>query len=440
MDGPTPKPPPAPAKQPLVGHTFACLRSPLSALERWGAADEDVLDLRIAGQQFCLVTTPDAVEQVLATDAASYRKADLVRDRLGTLQSGSLVLLEGAEWRDRRQLLRESVTDTRLTAASSATVQAATELVSEWPSDQPIDVADHARTLSLSVLASALFGLELQGDETPIHRAADDILARMELRSISTYLPEWVPTPTNRRYRRAVETLHDELDELIELRVETDPAGDDLPSVLARAGVPAETIRNELIAFLFAGYDSTATALSCTLGLLGDHPEIQADLRRELETLPAGQPPQPEALSELSLLDAVIRESLRLYPPQYLLFREPTTTVQLAGYRIEAGTPIVIPPWTLHRDPQFWDEPTAFRPDRWLGEDAAADRPPYAYLPYGRGPRYCLGRRMAEQLLTTVTAIVCRRRRLELVGSLSVAAGPTLALEDGVELRASIVR
>jgi cytochrome P450 len=370
---------------------------------------------------------------VLATDADAYRKADIVRERLGTLQGGSLVLLEGEAWRERRRTLRSGFTADRVATAGELTTRYATETVASWPDGDPIRADEHARDLSLAVLARALFGLDLRGERTPIHRAADDILARMDLGSVSTYLPEWVPTPTNRRFRRAIGTLHDRLDATVERRAADDGSGTDLLSTMLAAGLSRDEVRDELIALLFAGFDSTATALSCALGLVADHPGVRASLRDELDTVLDGDPPTPAHLPDLPLLDAVVRESLRLYPPQYLLFREPTEPVTLQDYEIAPGTMVVVSPWILHRDDRFWDDPGTFDPSRWLDDTG---RPEHAYLPYGAGPRHCLGRRLADQTLRLVLAVICRRRRLEPVDGISVAAGPTLSLDGGVTLRA----
>jgi len=227
-------PPSAAGGYPVVGHTLSFLQNPLGALEQWGEID-DAVQLQIAGRPVCLVTAPDLVGQVLASDASNYQKAEIMRERLGTLQGGSVVLLEGEDWRDRRRTLQPAVTRERVTAAGSLTTEYATA----------------------------------------------DILARMEMKSMSTYLPERVPTPTNRRYRQAVERLHDRIEAIIERRRD-DPSGDDLLSTMLSVGLPADCIRDELIAFLFVGYDSTATALSCTLGLLAEHPGVQAGIREEL--------------------------------------------------------------------------------------------------------------------------------------------------------------
>lgn len=434
-----PRPPLASGARPVVGHSLAFLRDPLDSLERWGRTDDSVVRLHIAGRTICMVTDPDAVQRVLATDADDYRKAEVVREQLGTLQGGSLVLLEGEAWRERRRLLQSGFTSERVAAMGSLTTDYATEMVASWPADRPVALNERVSDLSLAILAQALFGLDISGERTPVHDAADDILARMDMQSVSTYLPEWVPTPTNRRFRRAVATLHDRLDERVARRAAAEETGTDLLATMLAAGLPPETVRDELVAFLFAGFDSTATALACTLGLLGDHPDVQARLHRELESTLGGRDPTPADLPELPVLDAVVRESLRLYPPQYLLFREPTAAVTLGGYHIDPETIVVLPPWVLHRDEQYWTVPKQFRPARWLDGDGGrsdGERPEYAYVPYGAGPRHCLGARLADQLLRLVVAVVCRRCRLELPGSLSVSAGPTLSLDDGLALDA----
>lgn len=426
------RPPVAPGGRPAVGHTVSFLRDPLGSLERWVEAGPAVVRARVARKRVRLACTPAAAEDVLVANRGRFQKAKIVRDRLGTLQGGSLVLLDGEQWRERRRTLQKAFGPDRVAAAEGLTARYAARTVEKMPADRSFRVDERARDLSLSVLARALFDLDLRGGETPVHEAADDVLSRMDVRSVSTYLPEWVPTPTNRRFRRAAATLHDRLDEVVADRAGRDgEGGDDLLSVLSAAGLPSEVVRNELIAFLFAGFDSTATALSCTLGLLAAHPSAQERLFDALTTASLGWPPDPAAATAIPYLDAVVCEGLRLYPPQYALFREPTAPVDIAGFRVDPGDLVVVPPWTLHRDRRYWTDPDAFRPERWL--DDGPDRPEFAYLPYGTGPRYCLGERLADLTLGVTVAAVCLRRRLDGTAP-TVAAGPTLSLPEGVSM------
>jgi cytochrome P450 len=440
MDRPE-RPPVAGDRYPLLGHTPALLRGALDAIERWGTTEQGLVRVTVPGQQFCLVTDPDALEQVLATEESRYQKAEIVRDRLGRLQGGSLVLLDGDQWRERRSLVTPAFAKPQVQAAGPLTTAHATERVEAWPTVRAVDIQEEMQSLSLSILGQALFGLDLRGERTPIHEAAEDIMARLDLRSPTAYLPEWIPTPTNYRFRRAISTLHDRLDAVVAADP-SDTAASESPtpnlfSVMRSAGLPDETLRDELIALLFAGYDSTATALTMTLGLLGAAPEVQSRLQAQIDDRFGDERPTADALDQLPLLDAVVRESLRLYPPQYLLFREPTEPVRLAGYRIEPSTTLALAPWVVHRSPRFWDDPAAFRPDRWLTDETTQDgRPQFAYLPYGRGPRQCLGVHLANQTIKLVVAVVCQHRQLRLQNSLSVRAGPTL-IPEGVELVAN---
>jgi cytochrome P450 len=253
----------------------------------------------------------------------------------------------------------------------------------------------------------------------------------MNPRTLSAFLPEWVPTPANRRFRAAVATLHDRIDDVV-AAASPPPDGEGLLAAVLAAGLDPERVRDELVALLVAGYDSTATALAVTLSLVGDHPEVQTRLRGELARTLDGPRPTPADLEALPVLDAVVRESLRLYPPQYVLLREPVESRTLCGYRVDQGTTVVVSPWVCGRDDSHWEAPSRFRPSRWR---TGRDRPAFAYFPYGGGPRHCLGRTLAERTIRLVVAVACRRRRLRLQGDLSVSAGPTLS-PGPLELRA----
>ena len=421
-------PPAPPGSRRVLGHTLPFLKDPLGTLNQWGDTEEAIVQGSVAGRQFCLVSTPDLTKQVLVNDVEDYRKAEIVRENLDTLQGGSLVLLEGEEWRERRRLLGSGFDGDRVRTVAPLTTRHATAAVESWPTTVRAD--ERLRSLSLSILAEALFGMDVRDGRSPIHEAADDILARMNPQSLSAFLPEWVPTPTNYRFRRAVRTVHDGIDEAV---VDAQDAGeiDNILAVMLAAGVDPERIRDELIALLFAGYDSTATALAITLALVADNPDVQRRLRGELAETLGGEQPTPADLDELPTLDAIVRESLRLYPPQYALFREPVDTVTLGGYRVKPETTVVVSPWVCQRDDSHWRAPEQFTPDRWRSD---RDRPPFAYFPYGGGPRHCLGRGFAEQTIRLVIAVICSRRRLRLNGELSVSAGPTLA-PGSIELR-----
>lgn len=191
-----------------------------------------------------------------------------------------------------------------------------------------------------------------------------------------------------------------------------------------------EALRDELVGFLFAGHETTAMALTFTLCLLSDHPEIRRQLRTELRDLPAD--PSPDTLAEISLLDRVVSESLRLYPPSHSVAREATADVTLCGYSIPAGSSIHIPQWVVHRDERWYDDPETFDPGRWT-EERASSRPEFAFFPFGGGSRRCIGERFARLELRIVLATMLSRWRVDIHDSdPSLEAGLTLRPTDSV--------
>ena len=180
-------------------------------------------------------------------------------------------------------------------------------------------------------------------------------------------------------------------------------------------GMSDAELRDTMLTFLFAGHETTSLALTYTAYLLAEHPDVQRRLAAELDDALGGDPPDVLDLPSLDLLDSVCRESLRLYPPAYVVFRETREPVDLGGYRVPADTKLTLPQFKIHRDERWFDDPDAFRPDRWTDEFEAA-LPDYAYFPFGGGPRHCIGMRFARMELKLVLATLLRRVRFEYVG------------------------
>ena len=221
------------------------------------------------------------------------------------------------------------------------------------------------------------------------------------------------------------------IEELIAAR-RADPGGrGDLLSLLLAAGEdgsapPEAELRDQLITFLFAGHETTALGLTYALRALGHHPTARERLREELAEVTGDEPPGLADLPELSYTDRFVRETLRLYPPAYALFREATEDTELGDYRIPAGSKLSLPQIHVHRDGRFYDDPESFRPDRWTD---GTERPEYAYFPFGGGPRHCIGMRFARMELKLVVATVLAAVDVDPVG------GPDIDFEPGVTLR-----
>jgi cytochrome P450 len=426
--------PPGPEELPLVGSTLDVMREPVGFLEEL-ATHGDVVGYHVAGQRFTAVLHPDGIERVLVSDSDRFRRwaGEDWGDTFGGYATEGLLLSEGEQWRRQRRLVQGAFTPARIESYADTMVAEAERAVRRWAERGRVELSEATSALTLRILARTLFDVDIEGRGEAVRRAAAALNDRANVTSPSAFLPSWVPTPTNRRLHRAMADLEALLDELIADRREDAAGRDDLLSLLLAAGdggsgLSERELRDQLVTFLFAGHETTALALTYALHALGHHPEARRELREELDRVTGGDPPTVAELPALASTDRVVTETLRLYPPAYALFREATEDVVLEGYRVPEGSKLTVPQIRVHRDGRFYDEPEAFRPDRWTdGFEEAL--PEYAYFPFGGGPRHCIGMRFATMELKLVLATVLGAADVEPVGD------PELSFDAGVTLR-----
>jgi cytochrome P450 len=396
----------------VLGNTVQFLRDPAAFHETHVREHGDVVRVQVGRRTFHYVTDPAVVGQVLG-DRGRFRKASVIGETAGGYLGDGLFFAEGDRWRRQREAIDPSFYPAAVERYATVAVDHARG-VADWADGERVRVDETARELALGVLAESLFSLDTRTDPAGevIAAAADGLNARLDATNPGTYLPEWLPTPARRRSDRASAAFDALVDRLIAERRGGDGGTDLLGALLTahEAGaLSASELRDGLETFLFAGHDTTALTLTYTWYLLAGHPAVGERLRAELDDRLDGDP-EPADLRNLPYLRAVIDESMRLYPPAYMVLREPVEPVELGGYRVPAGATLILPQQVVHRDPRWWDEPEQFRPGRFLG---SADRPEYAYFPFGGGPRRCIGARLAVLELTAVLATVARRVRFE---------------------------
>jgi cytochrome P450 len=290
--------------------------------------------------------------------------------------------------------------------------------------------------LTLGVLGRTLLDADLDPFSSIGHafEAVQD-QAMFEMVTLSA-VPPWLPLPRQLRFRRARRELQRVVDELVAGR-EARPggaAGDDaLSRLIASArsepdpAVGRRRLRDELVTLLLAGHETTASTLSWTLYLVDRDPHVWDRLHAEAVDVLGDGPPDEAGLRRLTYTTAVVQEAMRLYPPVWILPRLAQGDDEVAGYRVPAGADVVVCPYTLHRHPALWTDPERFDPDRFLG-DQASGRPRYAYIPFGAGPRYCVGSSLGMMEAVTVTALLARELRLRAVPGRRVVPEPMLSL------------
>ncbi|QCS43609.1 cytochrome P450 [Natrinema versiforme] len=410
--------PPGPRGLPVIGNTVDLSRDIFAFFEELRDEHGRVASYEVFGTHACMVAHPDAVQQVLLDDHDAFEKGEVLTRNLADAMGEGLFVTGGEQWQNQRTQVQPAFYRNRLNTYVPEMRATAEETVEQWRDGMVVDVNHWMTKTTMDVLGRTLFGVDVT--ENPVvSEASDAILARFDTSRFWSFLPDRLPTPTNRRYRRKLDNLQTFVDELAQQRRQQPPEnrGDDLLSILVgfleASDLTQEELRDNMVTFLFAGHETTALGLTYTLLCLAQHPEEQAALQEEIDTI-CGEAVAAEDLSELEQTERVINEALRLYPPVYMFFREATRDVELEGYHIPEGTTLVLPQWAVHRDPAWWDYPESFRPDRFEGD---TDYPEYAYFPFGGGPRHCIGMRFARMEMKTVLATILREFTFELASN-----------------------
>jgi cytochrome P450 len=408
----------------LPGGAFSVLRefqkSPLSILQR-AAAVGDVVELPLGPIKGFFIQHPDGIKRVLQENHRAYGRYEAAFKLFRQVSGLNVFTSDGDYWLKQRRLLQPAFHRQRLSELFARMTEDVEQRLdaSGVQSDQPIEVEALLRSLTLGVAGSSLFSIDLSRDGrafTEAFRVANEHVTFQFTHPL--YPPPWVPTPRNRRFRAAVSTMHGMVDGIIRERKQQErPPADLLSMMLAvryedtGAGMTDLQLRDESMAMLLAGHDTTSLSLSWALHLIAQHAPLQERLREEISSAVGAGRIGFEQLPRLALLRRTIDESMRLYPAVYVMVRQAIADDEVMGVRIPKGALVQLSPYTTQRDARFWPEPDRFDVDRWLPEKLES-RPRHAYFPFGHGPRQCIGRDFALMEMPLVLACILRRWRI----------------------------
>ncbi|MGQ0842207.1 cytochrome P450 [Actinokineospora sp.] len=397
----------------------------------------DAVKVSIGPKTMYIFNHPDHAKHVLADNSANYHKGIGYVEARRALGDG-LLTSDGELWKEQRRTIQPVFTHKRIAAQADVVVEEAVKLAARLRTREggpPVDVLDELTGFTLGVLGRTLLDADLDAFESVGHsfEAVQD-QAMFEMESMGM-VPTWLPLPKQRRFRRARKDLHRIVDLLIQQRLDNprDPADDVLSRLIQSTGregdakVGAQRRRDELITLLLAGHETTASTVGWALHLIDDHPQVAARLHAEAVEVLGDRSPELEDLRKLRYTTMVLEEAMRLYPPVWILTRKAVADDEVGGYHVPAGADVLICPYTLHRHPAFWDEPTRFDPERF-DPDRTTTRPRYAYLPFGAGPRFCVGSHLGMMEASFVIALLARDLRLTKVPGYEVVAEPMLSL------------
>lgn len=398
----------------------------------------DLTSFRFGPRRMFLASHPNLIEQVLVTDAKHYIKHFGARMYKPVLGNG-LVTSEGDFWLRQRKLSQPAFLKARVQAYAPVMADLTDRMLKSWTDGTPIDAHFEFSALTSAIALKTLFDLDDPGDRERFADTLREAFALMSDRFRTLVpLPLWFPSPANWRLRRAVADLNAVVDGFIAAGKKR-TGGTDLLSRLLSAQDDDGTrmtdrqLRDEAMTLYLAGHETTALTLSWSWYLLSQHPEAEAKLVDEWRAVLGGRTPTADDVANLPYTEAVITEAMRVYPPVYLIGREATTDLELGGYRVRKGYTVFISQWVSHRDPRYFPDPEAFRPERWL--DGLAKRiPKYAYYPFGGGPRVCIGNTFALMEAAIILAAVGQKFRFTYTGDNPPALSPQITLlpADGI--------
>jgi len=405
---------------PVIGNTHQ-LVSQQGGLFEAAAEHGDVVRLQLLGMgDLYLVSSPALVEELLVDPDNQFQKATQSKEDLQSLIGEGLILSDGELWERQRERIEPAFYMDRIKGYTETMTAEIERAATDWADEPTVDIEAEMKALTLRILVTAMFGSEINYEDRGIRETVTQLQEPGEpaKQPIARMIPQWVPIPMWRRYKQGIDEMESVIETFIEARRGEVDEHDDLLSMLL-AGTDEEgeemsekLVRDELMTFLFAGHETTATALTFSWFLLAQHPDVERRLTEELDTVLDGRQPTFEDLPQLEYTEKVLKEAMRIYPPVPTVPREPTEATTLGGYRIPAGATVGASQWVIHRDERFWDDPQAFCPKRF---DSESDRPDFAYFPFGGGPRRCIGQQFAMVEAKLILARLAQQYTVELV-------------------------
>lgn len=383
--------------------------------------EQAIVERRVLWQRYVIINAPRGIQHVLLDNAGNYVKSRVARRLVEPGIGRGLLTSEGETWRRQRRIMAPAFDHRSLMGYAPAMTEATAAVLARWgelPDGAPLDIAQEMMRLTLRIIARTMFSTDADDVSTIVEEAVGryQVEVRPGLLDLLN-LPDWVPRPATRPWFH----IFDQLDRVIDRLMRREPAAaGDRKDLLARLleARDAETgramepreVRDQVVTIFMAGHETTAQALSWTWYLLSQHPAEEAKFHAELERVLGGQTPRFEDLAELRYTRMVLEEAMRLYPPAHTMSREALGDDVIEGHGVAKGSVVSIVPWLIHRHRLLWEKPDVFDPERFAPERVSA-RPRFAYIPFGGGPRICIGASFAMTEALIILAMLGQRYR-----------------------------
>jgi len=441
--------PPGPRGYPVLGVLPQLRSDPIRTF--LDAADEygDLVHLKAGPYHGFLLSDPADIKHVLQDNARNYHKSPLY-DRLRDSLGNGLLTSEDSFWLRQRRLAQPAFHRQRLVAMADVMVSCTEQMLERWAqaasAGETIDVVAEMMALTQAIIVRTMFSTDLGETAEIVNRTWPIINRRIGETFWSTKLETRLPLPANRRFQRALRELDTVVYRIIAERRQSRREEADLLSMFLSARdeetgavMTDRQLRDEVMTMLLAGHETTSLALSWTYFLLSQHPDIDQSIGDEVDRVMGGRRPEFGHVDQLTCTRRAIDESLRLYPPAWGFSRLAMGDDEIHGYRVPKGSIVFLIPFVIHRRPKLWPDPDRFDPDRFRPDRESA-RPRFAYIPFGSGPRGCIGNHFAMLEAQLIVAAIAQRYRIELVPNQKIRPEPLITLRPQPGIRATLTK
>ena len=437
--------PPSSHGKPFVGHLLDFRHDPTKLLSDLARKHGDIVHFKLGPQDIYLLNHPDYIRDVLVTHNRNFVKSrglQMAKKFLGE----SLLTSEGEFHRRQRRLAQPAFHRQRINAYAQVMTELGVRTRERWQDGATLDIWQEMMRLTLAIVGKTLFDADVESEAPEIGKALTEVMQLFErITNPLSGILDKLPLPSNNRWLKAKARLDSTIYRVINERRASGEDRGDLLSMLLLAqdeegdggSMTDQQLRDEAMTLFVAGHETTANALTWTWYLLSQNPHVEAKLHEEIDSVLGGSLPTAADVTRLRYIEMVFAESMRLYPPAWVLGRRALTDYQISQYVVPAGAIVLMSPWVMHHDPRFFPEPFKFDPQRWTPE-ARESRPKFSYFPFGGGPRVCIGEQFAWMEGALVIATLGQQWKLRLAPGQRVEPKAMITLRPRYGMRMTL--
>lgn len=409
------KTPPGPRGNLLLGSTLAFKDKPLQYICDVAKEYGDVSRFRVGPSYWYLITHPEDIQDAMTTRSHIFLKPRIAKRLWEKFLGDGLLTTEGHVWKRQHKLVLPAFHRRRISAYGAVMVDYTHRMIDEWEAGERLDLDAQMVSLTLEVVAKTLFDTDVREGSEAVGRAMEVLNKEMlEHIYMPVPVPRWWPSKRNKRKLGAIEDIESIVREITaERRASGEDRGDLLSMLLMSEDEAGDKltdteIRDQVMTLFFAGHETTAHALTWAWYTLSGHPEVTARLQADIDAVTGGERLTVMHLQELPYLDQVVNEAMRFLPSVWVFIKEPQEDVEVRGFRIPKGAPVLISPYVTHHDARWYPDPMRFDPDRF-GPERVKEIPSGAYFPFSGGQRICIGKSFALMEMRLILGSMLQR-------------------------------